>query len=266
MKEFKIRCSAIGDIMAGEIGLTEKQCQRLDELNSRTKALTANMVDEFNILRKKRDNPELPLGAKTYCKKWIKKTLYNRNENWKSIVIDKGLAVEEDAIKLVAKVYGIEGLSKNEDYFSNEYCEGSPDVIQTHNLDIVRDTKCSWDLFTFPMFDDVIPKEGYEYQLLGYMWLTGIRLAALDYVLIDTPLPLVQQDLKKLYYQSGGVAEDWTPEKHESLLPNYKFDDIPDQMRVKSFYIEYDDTFEKKVIERVEMCREYISKILGREI
>lgn len=262
LPEFKIACNAIGEIMAGDIGLTENQESKLNEYQQRKngvgKPLTPNMEAEFVKLIQKRDNPELPEGAKSYCKKWLKRKLFNRDENWKAIVVDKGLACEPASIKLLSEIYG-EEYEKNEDFLSNDYCHGEPDILTT---EIVRDIKNSWDLFTFPMFDTEIPKKEYWWQLQGYMWLTGLKKAALDYTLIDTPMPLVMLDLKKLYYQSGGVAEEWNPEKYEALYPNYRFDDIPKEMRVKSFVFEYEPWIESQIVARVKLCREYINTLI----
>lgn len=263
---FKISCHAIGDIMAGEIGLTEKQDARLNELqlrrNGEGKALTDNMNKELDSLIYKRDHPELPEGAKTYCKKWLKRKMFGFSESWKSAVIDKGLAVEPDAIELIGKVYGLEGIQKNEDFFSNDWCHGEPDIIHGG---IVRDNKSSWDIFSFPMFDDEVPDKKYWWQLQGYMWLLGIKRASLDYTLIDTPMPLVLADLKKLYFQSGGIAEDWTPERYEAMYPNYRFDNVPLAMRVKSFEFDFDPEVSQHIKYRVELCREYIKTLLRCE-
>lgn len=261
LKEFKIRCSAIGEIMAGEIGLTPIQDARLNELQERRngvgKPLTPNMDKELDGLIIKRDNPELPKGAKTYCQKWIKKQAFGADEFWKSKVIDKGLAVEETAIKLIGQVYGID-VFKNEEFFINDWCHGEPDML---TFDTVRDNKSSWDLLTYPMFEEDIPKKEYWWQLQGYMWLTGLKKASLDYTLIDTPMPLVLLDLKKLYFQSGGCAEDWTPERYESMYPHYRFDNVPLEMRVKSFEFTFEEWVPEQIIYRVELCREYISKL-----
>lgn len=264
MKTFKIHCHAISEIMDGTIGLTELQEAKLQELAKRkndptAKPLTAIMEAELADLIHKKNNPQLPAGAKTYCKKWLKKALYNRDENWKALVIDKGLACEQDSINLLGKVRGLDGIYKNDEYFESDYIKGSPDILYG---DYVRDVKSSWDLFTFPMFDDKLPNKDYWWQLQGYMILTGKQKASLDYVLIDTPMPLVMLDLKKLYYQSGGVAEDWTPERYEYHYPNYRFDDIPEEKRVKSFEFEIEQGLEAKINERVELCRKYIAKLL----
>lgn len=270
MEVFKISCHSISKIMAGSIGLTEVQEAKVNELQTRkndaakgvdkVKPLTDNMKNELALLIKKQNNPELPKGAKTYVKEWIKRKMFDREKEWRNNVIDKGLAVEDDAIALMAEVYNLEGVKKNEDSFENDYIQGTPDVIH----DLVRDTKSSWDLFTFPMFDDEIPNEDYWWQLQGYMILTGKKKASLDYVLIDTPFPIIQLELKKLYYQSGGTAEDWTPEKHDALIPNYQFSDIPKEYRVKSFEFGYDESVSAKIVERVELCRKYVDSILNK--
>ena len=264
MREFKIRASAVSEIMGGATGLTEVQKAKLTELQTRkadssAKPLTPNMENELSELIYKRNNPELPQGAKTYLKSWLKRELYHRDAQWKNIVIEKGLQVENDGIELVSEVYGLFNVEKNDEYFENEYMQGSPDVIHDG---VIRDIKSSWDLQSFPMFEDKIPDNGYWWQLQQYMILTKHKQASLDYVLIDTPQALIEQDLKKLYYQSGGKAEDWTPETYEQMYPNYRFDDIPTEKRVKSFTFELDTSIEDKIIERVKLCREYLKKLI----
>jgi hypothetical protein len=264
MKEFKIRCSALSKIMAGEIGLTETQEQKFNELNQRSlgvgKPLTPNMEQELSKLMFKKTNPELPKGAKTYCEVWLKKHLFKRNPEFKALVIDKGLMCEMDGINLISETFGYSDFQKNDEYFENEFMHGTPDII--HN-GIVHDTKLSWDLFSFPMFESELPNNDYWWQLQGYMILTGLEKASLDYVLIDTPMPLILLDLKKLYYQSGGTAEDWTQENYEALYPNYQFNDIPVEKRIKSFTFDLDKTVESKINERVILCRNYIKQILN---
>lgn len=266
LKEFKIRCSSISKIMGGQIGLTDVQLSRLNELmlrrNGNGKPLTYNMNKELDKLIYKQDNPELPQGAKSYCEDWVKSHLFNpRKKDWKALVIDKGLACEEDGIKMISDVFGYTDFYKNDEYFENEFMQGCPDII--HN-GIIRDTKLSWDLFTFPMFDTDIPNNDYWWQLQGYMILTGLNKASLDYVLIDTPIPLILLDLKKLYYQSGGVAEEWTQEKYEYLYPNYQFNDIPKEQRIKSFEFELDNTIKSEIEHRVQLCRVYINQLITK--
>jgi len=85
MEQFKIRASAAHEIMAGTIGLTENQEKILSEYTDREngigKPLTDKMKSELLDLKNKKNNPELPQGAKTYCKKWLKNRLFGRRED-----------------------------------------------------------------------------------------------------------------------------------------------------------------------------------------
>jgi hypothetical protein len=266
MKDFKISCHAISKIVAGDVGLTDKQKITFAEYEQRksgvagTKPLTANMEKEFGQLIYKRDNPELPQGAKTYCENWYISKKYNRKKEWFNKFVEKGLAVEHLGIQMLADMQGIE-ISKNEEFFTNEFIQGSPDVI--HN-GIVFDIKSSWDIFTFPFFEKELPNKDYYWQLQGYMALTGLERASIVYCLIDTPPPLITQELKKLYFQSGGVAEQWTPETYQDLAINYKFSDIKESERIRDYEVLRNENDIALINERVKLCREYI-KTLGNE-
>ena len=79
MKEFKIRCSKIVEIMGGN-GITELQAKKITELQNKPKR-TDKQGEELQRLIEKRDNPQLPPGAKTYCKTWVMGQLYKRSKN-----------------------------------------------------------------------------------------------------------------------------------------------------------------------------------------
>jgi hypothetical protein len=199
--------------------------------------------------------------GESYCKEWYLKKTYNRKKDFFSKYVDKGLAVEHVGIEMLGRKL-TDRLWKNDEYFSNEFVEGFPDVIHD---DTVWDIKSSWDLFSYPFFDTEIPNKDYFFQLQAYMWLTGLNKAALAYCLIDTPRPLVDQELKKLYYQTGGKSEDWSPETYEELYVNYRFDDIPEKDRIKIFEIKRDESVIKQVEKRVKECRTYLETILPKQ-
>jgi hypothetical protein len=93
------------------------------------------------------------------------------------------------------------------------------------------------------------------------MAITGLTQASIVYCLINTPQPLIDQELKKLYYQSGGTATDWTPDTYKELEKNYQFNDIAESERIKDFPVEKDETAAERIKERVLMCREYIKTL-----
>ena len=200
MKEFKIRASAAGK-------LATKSRSKSDNLSQTTKS---------------------------YLQEWLKQEIYGVRKDIASKYLDKGNAVEDDAIDYAAKELGWLFAIKNDEYFENEYFCGTPDVILE---DKIIDIKSSWDCFTFPLFEEDVPNKDYYYQLQVYMHLTGKKQAELVYVLMNTP-----EDLA-----------------YSKELHNYS--DLQSKHRIKVFKIDYDEDAIELLIERVQESKEYLNKI-----
>lgn len=160
---FKIRCSAIGQIMTEPKTKADKEAGELSET------------------------------AKSYCKTWIKEQIYDKRKDITTKYMEKGNVCEAQAIQRLNEYLGT-FYSKNEELFENDFCKGTPDIVSTEIIDI----KNSFDCFTFPLFDKEIENKDYIYQLQGYMWLTGIKKAKLAYVLENLPDDMIE---KELYYK-----------------------------------------------------------------
>jgi hypothetical protein len=159
MKDFKIRCSAIGQIMTNP--------QRKTDTISKT--------------------------TKSYCQDWLKEQIYGRKKEFSSKYTDKGNEVEQESLNYIAQNLGYDELIKNEKSFENEFLTGTPDAILTDHL---IDVKNSWDCYSFPLFFDAIPNKAYYYQAQGYMALTGLDNYKLIYTLMDTPEELIEKEYK----------------------------------------------------------------------
>ena len=254
--QFKIRCSQIGKIMAGSIGLTDREQTELDKLLNRDKPMTEIMKKRHADLIHKRDNPTLPAGAKTYCKQWLKEKRYGRREVIRSKYLEKGNQCEDVAISMVAQQYGL-NISKNESYVENDFLTGTCDVIYGK---VIRDTKCSWSLFTFPLFATEIENSDYVAQLQGYMELYDCDEAWLDYVLVDTPLHLIEREAKFRAIQDNCMPEDIL----EKLVDEMTYIDIDLEERIKSFKITRDKEYMASVKKRVALCQDYINELNGQ--
>lgn len=198
----------------------------------------------------------LGVTGEKFLKQWYISKKYNRKKDFWAKQVEKGLMVEQTGIEMLSAHLGQE-LVKNDQWFEDLEIQGIPDVITD---DTIIDIKSSWDIFSFPMCEKVLKNSDYDWQLQGYMAITGYEKAAIAYVLINTPKPLIDQELKKLYYQSGGRAEDWQPEDYEHLATNYKFDDVPFHDRIRLFEVKKDESKIKLIRERVALCREYIKE------
>jgi hypothetical protein len=197
---FKIRASAAGKLMT--------KARKKDEVLSQT--------------------------TKTYLDEYMKSELYGVQKQIKSKYLDKGNKNEDEAIDYLISNLDVPFAIKNEETFEDEYFKGTPDIIID---EVVYDTKCSWDCFSFPLFDTEITNKDYFAQLQVYMHLTVCKKAVLAYVLTNTPEELTWE------------------EKHD-------YSNLDSKLRIKTFEIDYDEEFIKNLQQKVVDSRDYINEKL----
>ena len=218
MNTFKVRCSALGKVMTSP--------RSKSEILSQT--------------------------AKTYVEEQVLLAKYGIVKTFNSRYTDKGNLVEDESIKLASEVLELGFILKNDEHFSNDWVTGTPDV---NTASLILDVKSSWDATTFPFFATEIPTKDYYYQLQGYMWLTGKQKSLLVYCLVNTPLDMVQDEIRRAHWNAHLLEEDLN--LIDEVQKRHNFDHIPDNRRVKVFEVERDDEVIEQIKERVELCREY---------
>lgn len=277
------RCSSLGKIMSGvKPNLTDKQKETLDGLMGKKDSgkITDKQLSTLGDLIKKRDQkPTLSNGAKSYLDEIFQEVVFGRSHEIKSQYLDKGKSVEEISFSLYTDVCGL-FLVKNEERFNNEWITGEPDNIQQ----IVRDIKSSWDFSTFPMNETELTNMLYYWQLMGYMWLTGLEKAELIYCLVDTPFNLIDDELRRLSWKLGFLSLDSMPVElkvetisnhiytnkgleeycHQSMdleLDMFtEFREIIPEHRVKVFEVYYDPKAIEQLKIYLELARQYLLK------
>ena len=192
--------------------------------------------------------------------------------------------------------------SKNEIRLNNEWFSGEPDLGETgvgiKNWKEGWDTKCSWDLTTFPFPDDKLDPN-YECQNQVYMNLTGAKKWTTVYVLVNCTEHQLNNEKLKWFYafnQPDEDTEDYqkyvqkcrevermmifdydrfvkifpyhdlSHSKHdwfETVNPatGLKGFDIPLEERIVEKVTEYDEPFIDELKERIVIAREYLNKI-----
>lgn len=171
--------------------------------------------------------------TKTYVKEWLIEKIYGIRKEIKSKYLTKGLKLEDTAIDKAIEWLDLPFTLKNEKFFEDDFFCGTPDLIVDN---VVYDIKCSWDAFTFPLFENEIPNKDYFYQLQVYMHLTGCKKAVLTYVLLNTPEELTYED------------------KHN-------YDNMDKKYRIKTFEIDYSEEVIADLQQRVTNIREYLKTI-----
>jgi hypothetical protein len=172
MSKPKFRCSGLGHLMTEPKNKADKDAGNLSE------------------------------GAKTHVVDVWTSWKYRRREEVYSKYIEKGNAVEEDAITLVSLETGIFH-KKNATTLENDWIAGTPDLFigeSIDNAEFIEDTKASWDVFTFQRTKQKKLNDLYYWQMQGYMMLTGAKEARLRYCLVNSTDDLIRDELRKLRY------------------------------------------------------------------
>lgn len=274
LPDFKIRCSAIGQIMTEPQGKSPSQkleeailkyndqSQKLagirPELKSHQQQLDRikKTEAEIEILKANVDAPFLGKTCISYLHKWVTERIYERRVDISTKTMKKGLMVEDDAITYACGWIEEMGLSnKNTQRWRDSFMEGEPDVLN-HETGYVFDTKCSWDHTTFPLYDMELPEPAYGWQGLGYMALTGLRKCRIVYVLMSMPEEMIQKEAR------WRLGYEFTELEYEQFSAQFRYDDLPAHLRLKEFEVEWDPELVEAIKRRVIECRKYINDVI----
>lgn len=209
-----------------------------------------------NLMTKARSKSEILSETAKACLReiWIKETFGREKIETRSKFTDKGVSCESDSLELVKQVLGV-SYFKNNHELSNDWIKGTPDVVvkDRHVIDI----KTSWDIWTFAAVDGEKAEKDYFYQLLGYMWLTGLPVAKLMYCLVDTPEEIIADELFRLSFKYKEIGQN--EEQDKKYRANYIFNDIDPKLRVKEYSFSYVEA-EMEAVKGILMeARKYLS-------
>jgi hypothetical protein len=197
--------------------------------------------------------------AKGYIQDLFKERELGIYKEFSSRYTDKGLEMEDEAIQFASEVLNWDFVVKNEIRFNNEWLTGEPD-INTDSL--LADIKCSWSGSTFPMFDDTLKNKAYYWQLQGYLMLTGHETSELVYCLMNTPLQIVEDEIRRQHWKLNLIEEDL--DVRQAVQDMHNFDHIPSELRVKRFIVGKDESAQEKIKERVKVAREYYQQLKNK--
>ena len=212
-------------------------------------------------LKKDKEAGVLSKTLRTNLELWYKEQLYGKKAEFNSKYTDKGTQVEEDSLRWVSRHLGWGMvLETNKDSFEDEHFTGTPDLILG---DTVVDLKNSWDFTTFPLFGEYSDVDkAYYYQLQVYMHLTGKKKAKLVYILTNTPMHLIEKEVryKCADLKNRGIGYD-EEEVEKALIEFHSYDHIRNDLKVKTYDFEYNEEAIKKMQDQVDKAREYINRL-----
>ena len=113
------------------------------------KARCSGLAD---LMVKPKSGNGISATAKSAVRKIVKYDLFGYQDFEGNKYTEKGIALEELAIKLSGRKRGL-ALKKNEERRENDWITGECDIyVPTRKL--IIDTKCSWDIGSHPFFTD----------------------------------------------------------------------------------------------------------------
>lgn len=259
--EIRFRASGIYHICTHLEKITAKQLETIAELEQKDK-MTLRQNQIYDGLIVKRYAPDkLPSGAITHLYDIYDSHVYGIREDIGGKQIDKGNLCEQDSLDLIKPYFGF--LPKNVDTFEKGLIVGTPDALTS---DMVIDTKTSWNLRTWRAAELTAL---YEWQLHAYMYLTDRNKAVLAYCLVDTPLELINDEVKRQTFYKGVIDEtsDEFYAIEEQVTRNmYYSDRIPAKNRVKFFQIDRDEKKIEAMKRRSKMGLEKLKEIHESEL
>lgn len=206
------------------------------------KARCSGLAD---LMVKPKSGNGISATAKSAVRKIVKFDLFGYRDFEENKYTEKGIALEEQAIKLSGRKRGLP-LKKNTERRENDWITGECDIYVPSRR-LIIDTKCSWDIGSHPFFADEAEekakKAGYDAQMQGYMWLWDCDEAQIDFVLLPTP------------YDQLSSYDD--PNRYIDLV-----EQIPQEKRITTVTIKRDEKIIEKIKERVEIAQEYYQQLI----
>lgn len=230
-----IRCSSLGKIMTNAREVDPAlMTPELEAIKGKTKR-----SPEEKALLAEAISRTLSETAKTHIRSLAAQAIYGVEFEISSRPIEKGLALEDDAIALVNRVRGL-SLVKNKERKSDGYLTGEADCFDTGPR-IGHDTKVAWSIATFPIVLADCLDDDYLWQMRGYMKLWDAEEWHVQYALLDTPDELVGYEPQSMHFVSH----------------------IPEHLRLTTWRVTRDRSLEPLIEAKVKKAREYMEQVIA---
>ena len=209
---------------------------------------------------------------------------YGRSRKIENKYCEKGTAVEDDGITLLAK-HTRTMYRKNTERLSNDFITGEWDLESEEEIGkVITDIKSSWDMDTFlesklnPLSSDYIA------QMHGYLDLTGAKRAKVAFCLCNATSTLIDDEKRRLAYSLNCFGADTDPPEYiegcKMIERNMIFDmklflkhtpwyalhetdwkwDIPEAERIHIFTVERDENEISETHAAVLRARQFLNE------
>lgn len=270
-QKWKCRCSSISKIMSNSRAnpvLTEKQAEKLKDLESRS-SLTQNQMLEVGELLTKKANSSKVILSDTYISylmevySWETTGKISVSKEMDIEYLQKGKAVEPASIELLSFIDNVL-YKKNIERVHNDFLTGIPDVFAGESLigcSKLKDLKSIWDYPGFLCKLHSGTANGNTEQMQGYGDITGCTDLEVVNALVDMPDVTINDYKRRLMYKME-VATDQNIEylaAAAEMERSMRFGDIDPHKRLFKMKVEPFTDFERQAVyDRVKVGRDWL--------
>lgn len=250
--------------------LTEKQALRMKELENKA-VLSPAMVTEYAELKVKKENGSKVILSDTFISylmeeyAWRTEKMVRITKELEVFTMEKGKAVEPESLNLLCIVDNVLYTPNIEkERVSNEFLSGEVDAYKGKSImeaEVIPDIKSIWDYPTFLCKINEVCSPDNDWQVKGYMDITGAPEGFIADCLVDTPVHIINSLKWKLLNKMEVATEEATEFKEvwDVLERSMHFGHIDPRLRVNKKKIEPMTEFERnRVYDRVKIGREWL--------
>lgn len=187
----------------------------------------------------------LSAGAKTYLRTLAKEFVYSYHKTVDTKYMDKGRALEDEAIEFVGHRH-FKRYTKNTERRKNDYLTGECDIYVPGVKTI--DTKVSWDLSTFPALSEDAHDPIYEWQGRAYMVLWDVPEHEVVHIMLDTPEDILPR---------------WERED-EAAMALHRVSHIDPDLRITSVTYQRCPVLEAKLERKCGIAQAYLAQMVEK--
>ena len=271
---FKVNCSSLGSLITNAKGNTEPTEKQWSDffsyINKDTDKITPDqqLTVRDIVMRKMGHEPNKLSGTMedALCKIFSYE-IYGKSSlsggGLKPLTLDKGVLGENEAIKMLSRVDGVE-YSKNEEMFTNRYLKGIPDIVIKKGaaVKLVKDIKVVYDLPSFIELLHTSCDKDNSWQMTGFLDILKLKEGEICHCLVNMPEEMILAEINRITekYKMLGYSDEQVDKKISELRHSMVYDEIPEHLRIYRYKVKSNGLRVSEIKKKMSLVRKWMRK------
>lgn len=261
---FKVWCSEIHALFSMPKGVTlpskqdRKKYDRLMNGEDEKDADELEFMRKFDLRMAVYNDPPLSKTTMSALMRQYAWLIYNKKVAQKGDAMSflkKGTDMEEEGVELLSRIDRQKYILCT-DKIENDYLVGQCDIFHPQK-DKIIDTKLSWNVNSFLKARTTPISAKYWYQMQGYMELYNVSQAEVVFLLLNTPIELIEREKVKLLnrFMIGEIDRDKYDLDMGNIESAYTYGNLPIKRRCFRMQLKREPQIFERVYKKVEKSR-----------